>query len=217
MFCEQYGKKRYIGRERKSVCVCGRVDDCLSVCILHLAHDWYWIHLEGRVVLTLTDNSFHIVRNPKQTVHVGNCCYNSAMLWRDGGSRKQTEFHRRSHKHHRLRPLIPSALNTTPHNLLILYHYSIILRTIVQHTTYINRCINKLHKFSALSVYFTLPTLNETGFIVFTGSLPFQCSFPKQMFFGLKDKAYASPHNFTSAKQAWCSQAEGAAREKSNR
>lgn len=60
------------------MCVRGGIHACLSVCILHLAHDWSGIHLEGREVLSLTDNSFHIVKNHKQTVRVGNCSDDSA-------------------------------------------------------------------------------------------------------------------------------------------
>lgn len=94
-------------------------------------------------------------------------------------------------------------LLSTLHHISLYWFYSIILHTIVKHTTYMHcRCIN------SQSCLFTLLTSNETGFIIFTGSLPFQCAFAKQMFFGLKDKAYASAHNFTSAKQARCSQAE---------
>lgn len=53
------------------VCVCGGIDACLSVCILHLAHDCNRIHLEGRGALNLTDNSFHTVKNRKQTARAG--------------------------------------------------------------------------------------------------------------------------------------------------
>lgn len=90
---EQYSSKDVaIG----SVCMCSG-DVCLSVSILHLAHDWNWIHLEGREVLNLTDNSFHIVKNHKQTVHVGKG-FNSAVLWEDRGSRKLTVFLTQSDK-----------------------------------------------------------------------------------------------------------------------
>lgn len=55
------------------VCVCVRsgIDACLSVSILHLAHDCSRIHLEGREALNLTDNSFHTVKNRKQTARAG--------------------------------------------------------------------------------------------------------------------------------------------------
>lgn len=85
---EREGKRHRNGRTDKKkkkwkklcmfMCVRGGIDACFSVCILHLAHDWSGIHLEGREVLSLTDNSFHIVKNHKQTVRVGNCSDDSA-------------------------------------------------------------------------------------------------------------------------------------------
>lgn len=215
-------------REIVRVYVRGRIDARLSVCILHLAHDWNWIHLEAREVLSLTDSSFQIVKNHKQTVHVGSCSYNSAMLRGDKGCRKPSGFHTRSRKHHWLRPLIPPALYTAPHELILILYC--VLQWNSKHTwrhTGMSRgcpSMLKLFFFFDFSLVFSLFTpltlslrlwlknfyflsLKMRIFTVFAGSLPFHCAFPKTnvLQFKRQGSCINTRWNLTSAKQARCS------------
>lgn len=209
-------------REIVRVYVRGRIDARLSVCILHLAHDWNWIHLEGREVLSLTDSYFQIVKNHKQTVHVGSCSYNSAMLRGDKGCRKPSGFHTRSRKHHWLRPLIPSALYTAPHELILILYC--VLQWNSKHTwrhTGMSRgcpSMLKLFFFFDFSLVFSSllpwPWVWDCDWKTFTfchskwGYSPSlqvvfhsTARFRKQMSSSLKDRVHASTHGEISHQQ----------------
>lgn len=208
-----------VGSERNCACLCGcgGIDACLSVCMVHLAHDWNWIHLEGRGVLNLTDNAFHIVKNHKQTVRAGNYSYNSAILKGDRGSRKAEWI---SHT------ITQTSLTQTSHSLWSEHCKSLYwFNSTAYSATYILHAatpvwqepsdyVDTQTQFSPVCFFFTPLTLKTKKFKVLAFLLhlkedisyssqvvPFQRTFPKQMFFGRKDEVYASTHNEISHQQ----------------
>lgn len=121
----------------------------------------------------------------------GNCSYNSAMLRGDRGSGKADWI---SHT------ITQTSLAQSPHSLCSEHctaqaHSDVIWHGIEQHKA---RCAKRTstHSLSSPVCFFFTPLTLRTkyffsSFIAFTGSLPFQCAFPK-MFLSLKDMVYAS-------------------------